>query len=83
MISVYSAPHQGLLQLSYNTLWSCTHHGDNSLIVIDVKSILAVVAMVPHQPFLQDPIKRYFLVEKPGLDVATLAGHIEDAPDEE
>jgi hypothetical protein len=83
MISVYSAPHQDLLQLSYNTLWSCTHHGDNSLIVIDVKSILAVIAMVPHQPFLQDPIKRYFLVEKPGLDVATLAGHIEVVPDEE
>jgi len=40
--------------------------------VIDVKSISAVVAMVPHQPFPGE--ERFFLVEKPGLDTTTIGG---------
>jgi hypothetical protein len=51
--------------------------------VIDVKSILSVVAMVPHLPFPGDTSERYFVVEKPGLDVASLGGVVEDVPDEE
>jgi hypothetical protein len=82
MVSTYSAPHQHLFELSYRTLWSCTHGGDSSLMVIDVKSIEAVIAMVPHQPFPDLP-GRYFLVEKPGLAIAFLSGHVEDIPDEE
>lgn len=46
----------------HDTLLSCSH--ENDLKVIDVQSILAVVAMVPHQPF-------HFVVEKLGLDVAS------------
>jgi hypothetical protein len=83
MVSRYSSPHVGLLELSYHTLWSCTHQGDASLTVIDVKSISAVVAMVPHQPFAEDPVPRFFVVEKPGLDVASLGGNSESIPDEE
>jgi hypothetical protein len=82
MVSTYSAPHQHLFQLSYHTLWSCTHGGDSSLMVIDIKSIEAVVAMVPHQPFPDSP-GRYFLVEKPGLGVAFLSGYVEEVPDED
>jgi hypothetical protein len=33
--------------------------------------------------FPKNTIKQYFLVEKPGLDVTILAGHIEVVPDEE
>lgn len=83
MVFSYSSPHAGLLGLSYHTLWSCTNQGDASLKVIDVKSIAAVVAMVPHQPFAEDPIQRFFVVEKPGLDVASLGGNIENVPDDE
>jgi hypothetical protein len=50
--------------------------------VIDIKSIEAVVAMVPHQPF-PDSSGRYFLVEKPGLGVAFFSGYVEEVPDEE
>ena len=50
--------------------------------VIDVKSIEAVVAMVPHQPFADSP-GRFFLVEKPGLDIAFLSGHVENVLNEE
>jgi hypothetical protein len=80
MLSLYSPPHTGLLKQSYYTVWSCTHSGNR--MVVDVKSIVSVVAMVPHQPFPEDPIKHVFVVEKPGLDVAWLGGYIEEVLDE-
>ena len=46
-----------------------------------MKSILSVVAMVHHLPFPGDTSERYFVVEKPGLDVASLGGVAEDVPD--
>lgn len=57
------------------------HHGDKSLMVIDVKSILSVVAMVPHQPF--PGREHFFVVEKPGLCVALLGGVLEDVRDDD
>jgi hypothetical protein len=80
MVSLYSPPHTGLLKQSYYTVWSCTHSGD--MMVVDVKSIVSVVAMVPHQPFPEDTIMRVFDVEKPGLDVAWLGGNAEEVVDE-
>ena len=47
-----------------------------------MKSILSVVAMVHHLPFPGDNSERCFVVEKPGLDVASLGGVAEDVPDE-
>lgn len=83
LVSVYSPPHSELLTLSHHTLWSCTYYGDSSLRVIDVRSIVAVIAMVPHRPFSGDDTDRFFVVEKPGLDVASLGGSTERVPDEE
>ena len=76
LVSLYSMPHRELLRLSSNTLYSCEHNGDNALRFIDVKTIQAVVAMVPHTPAIghQEPSERFFLVEKPGFDVAVMAG---------
>lgn len=50
--------------------------------VINVKSIVSVIVMIPHKPFpkLDEP-DRFFVVEKPGLDVADMAGYMEDVPD--
>lgn len=76
-VSCYSHPHEGLLQASQGTLWSCTHLG--AVKVVDVKSITAVIAMVPHEPFPGE--KCFFLVEKPGLDVATIGGKDEEMMD--
>ena len=50
--------------------------------IISVKTILAVVAMIPHKLFQNDSEQRYFLVEKPGLDVDRMGGVEEDIPDE-
>jgi len=82
VVSVYSPPHAGLLKLSHNTLWSSTYHGDAALTVVDVKKILAVVAMVPHQPLGADSVGRFFVVEKPGLDVAHMGGNDEVVSEE-
>ena len=55
---------------------------------IDVKSIQAVVAMIPHIPVIDRQVahERFFLVEKPGLDVAVMSGaeevYIRDGMDE-
>jgi hypothetical protein len=80
LVSVYSLPDEELLQASFFTLWSCTYHGDETLSIIDIKSITAVVAMVP----LPSPasVERYFVVEKPGLDVAHMGGKDEELTDE-
>ncbi|KAF8804536.1 hypothetical protein BYT27DRAFT_7106488, partial [Phlegmacium glaucopus] len=81
MVVFYSLPHCNLLDLSYNTLLLCTP--EMGCRVIDVKPICSVVAMIPHHPFPGDTQKRYFVVEKPGLDVAWLGGSTEVAPEEE
>jgi hypothetical protein len=64
-----------------NTLWSYEYMGDSTLKFIDVKCIRAVVAMVPHAPVIVERPARewYFLVEKPGFDVAVISGIEEDA----
>jgi hypothetical protein len=85
LVSIYSRPHPSLLQLSANTLWSCEHRGDASLRFIDVKMIQAVVAMVPHRPAVggRAEEERYFMVEKPGFDVAVMAGVDQETPENE
>ncbi|KAJ6457721.1 hypothetical protein C8R45DRAFT_844222, partial [Mycena sanguinolenta] len=72
LASLYSRPDEQLLRRSYNTVWSCT--GPLGFIVIKVKSIESVVAMVPHRIFNVD---RFFLVEKPGLDMMNVTGQNE------
>lgn len=82
LVSMYSPPHQALLKASYATLWSCTYQGDAALKIIDVHSITGVVAMVPHNPFPEDSVGRFFVVEKPGLDIAHMGGNDEEVTDE-
>ena len=54
--------------------------GDSALKFIDVKCICTVVAMVPHAPaIVEQPVREwYFLIEKPGFDVAVISGVEED-----
>jgi hypothetical protein len=85
LVSLYSNLDLTLLSLSVNTLWSCQYQGDMALRFIDVKTIQAVVSMVPHTPVIQGlpAQERFFLVEKPGLDVAVMTGGEEDLLGEE
>ena len=47
MISCYGSHHQELYEQSHKTLWVAQYLGEESLKVVDVKSIRSVVAMVP------------------------------------
>ncbi|KAG2362743.1 hypothetical protein BDR07DRAFT_1191202, partial [Suillus spraguei] len=47
LVSLYSMPDYDLLRESYNTLYSCTHQGNEALVVVEVFTIQAVIAMVP------------------------------------
>jgi hypothetical protein len=80
LVSLYSTPDVDLLRISHDTLWSCEYHGDSALKFIDVKTIKSVVAMIPHSPVIrgEEARDRFFLVEKPGFDVALIAGTEED-----
>ena len=63
---------------------SCERQVENALQVIDVKTIQSVVAMIPHQPRIPGERRkdRFFVVEKPGLDVADLGGYEEAVAEE-
>ncbi|KIJ59683.1 hypothetical protein HYDPIDRAFT_32907 [Hydnomerulius pinastri MD-312] len=86
IIKPYSSPDLDLLALSQQVLVSCTLL-DNTFIV-DVKNIRSVVAMIPHTPTLPSGITedRFFMCEKPGLDVSDLGvpyGVYEDEDEED
>ena len=83
LVSLFSSPHADMLHVSSNTLCSCEYQGDNTLECVDVKTIQAMVSMVPHTPAIgPQATQHYFLVEKPGFNVALMAGIEEELPDE-
>ncbi len=85
LISLYSRPCPTLLKLSVNILWSCKYQRDSALLFVNVKSIQSVIAMIPHTPLVdgQPVSKCFFLVEKPGFDVAMMVGMEEEFTIEE
>ena len=69
LVSIYSPPDEHLLQQSSTTLVVCGYQGEEALTVIDVKSILSVVAMVPFPFLVGGHGNQYFIIEKIGLDI--------------
>ena len=83
LVSLFSSPHADMLRVSSNTLCSCEYQGNDALEFVDVKTIQAMVSMVPHTPAVgPQATQRYFLVEKPRFNVALMAGIEEELPDE-
>jgi hypothetical protein len=85
LVSLFSIPDLTLLSLSVSTLWSYQYQDDLALKFINVKNIQAVISMVPHTPVIggQPAARCFFLVEKPGLDVALMSGAEEEMLGEE
>ena len=87
MLCPFSPPDEDILTYSLRTVLACTHLGDDTRQVVSVHDIVAVVAMIP-LPLNEDEASqpgaaaiyasRYFVVEKPGLEVAQLAGRVDD-----
>lgn len=79
MLSVFSDPDPHLLAKSHGVVLSCTYSGDENLIVTEYSSISSVIAMVPHwPPGWNEGSSQYFVVEKPGLDIADLSGTVQE-----
>ena len=69
LISIYSPPNQYFLGYSHRTLIACRYQGKTMQVVIDMKSIVSVVAMVPFQYQIDRLDNCYFMIEKIGLDI--------------
>ncbi|KAI0054811.1 hypothetical protein BV25DRAFT_1873269 [Artomyces pyxidatus] len=76
VVALYGLPDEDLLQASCDTVWLAPYLGDEGLVVVSTNSILSVVAMVPWENigglehangYIEG--QRYFVVEKPGLDI--------------
>lgn len=82
LVSLLSLPDQNFLKVSYGTLVVCSHLGDDGLVVVPVTSIRSVIALPPLPPTTEEIAKglteadrnRFFVSEKPGLDVVHLGG---------
>ena len=69
LISLFSMPDEHLHEYSGGVLTVCDYHGDESLAVIEIESIIAVVGMVLFGEQDNGEAPSYFLAEKLGLDV--------------
>jgi hypothetical protein len=69
---------RALLRDSSDTFYSCMHRGEVGLRVVRVPSIQSVVAMVPHTLAGEE---RFYMFEKPGMDLANLGGILWDEDD--
>ncbi|KAF7314800.1 hypothetical protein MKEN_00954400 [Mycena kentingensis (nom. inval.)] len=80
--SFFGLPDRYLLDFSYGTYWSAQHSGDDDVRVFAIPSIMSVVMMAPdlqcqHCMEEEDARDRFFLVEKPGLELASRRGRTE------
>ncbi|KAK7006805.1 hypothetical protein R3P38DRAFT_2555038 [Favolaschia claudopus] len=73
LISVYSPPNAALLEKSFQTVAECNYFGDDNLQVISILQIEAGVGMIP-----VDDTGKYFVAEKLGLELESMAGALED-----
>ncbi|KAI0741525.1 hypothetical protein C8Q80DRAFT_1221543 [Daedaleopsis nitida] len=92
MVVPFSAPDASILECSRSTVAACTYPGADTCKVIPATQIVLVVAMVPLPMTALEASEAdasekygncYFVVEKPGLDIAQFAGHVEDGDEDE
>ena len=57
------------MRTTHDTLIVCRYRDEDTLVVVDVSSILSVVAMVPFPFVIDGQGEQYFLIEQAGLDV--------------
>ena len=69
LVFFYSPANEHLFRHSNSTLVVCRYYGDAALEVIDVKSIVSVVAMIPFPFTIDEYNDNYFVIEQVGLDV--------------
>lgn len=78
LVSLYSPPNKYILRYSHGTLIVCRYQGEAMQVVVDVESIVSVVAMVPFQYQIDGLDNYYFMIEKIGLDTIEVDTNEED-----
>jgi len=58
--------------MTHNTLFVCQYQGEDDVVVINVKSILSVVAMVPFPFVVGGRYNQFFMIEQIGLDTVEI-----------
>jgi hypothetical protein len=78
LVWTFSAPNEDLFEDSHGVVYSVTKLvEEEGLKVVNVESILSVIAMVPHNYVLEDGKPRFFVWERIGLEVTSLGGALE------
>ncbi|KAJ7589530.1 hypothetical protein C8J56DRAFT_1004281 [Mycena floridula] len=82
VLSLYSRPHPGLLQASSGMYWTMQHLRDTGVIVADVTTIQACVAVIPDLQYGKvhhDSTEKdcWYLGERPGLKLAGMIGLVD------
>lgn len=77
--SFFGPPDPYLLEISSKTYWSAKHRRDADIRVIEVTSMVSCVMMAPDDQYHHhradgSEIDRWFLMEKPGLKLASWTG---------
>ena len=73
LIQCYSRPDYVLLEQSCWTVYSVTQIDEQTgFVVVDVKSILAVVSMQPHNHHVKPSEQRFFVWENMGVDMCPI-----------
>lgn len=80
LVSTFGQPNAELLQQSSGALWVAEYQGNDTLKVIEIKTISTCVAMVP---FMDPPDNQFFVCEKMGLEIGYLSGAEENLDDGE
>jgi hypothetical protein len=86
LVSLFSPPDPDILELSHRAAYICRHGGIGALTVVDVKTITAVVSMVPDYQVTTEgdivvPENTFSLVEVPFLKLASLCGTLDEGDD--
>ncbi|KAI0077274.1 hypothetical protein K474DRAFT_1684384 [Panus rudis PR-1116 ss-1] len=89
LVSIFSDHDISLYEECFETLLVCRYQGDAALQVVDIKHIVAVVVMIPFPLTAKESVdstcadraSRFYVAEKPGLDVANMSG-VEDIDNE-
>ncbi|KAI1781704.1 hypothetical protein LXA43DRAFT_907996 [Ganoderma leucocontextum] len=89
IVSIFSPPDVTILKESMYTVLACRYGGAETYEVIPVTDIKAAVAMVPlplthaEEAHPADFADRFFVVEKPGLEIAYMGGRMDSMDEDE
>jgi hypothetical protein len=72
LVSLLDAPDAELYESLHGTLSVHTYHGDDNLIVVDIKSIQSSIALVPFPPPNNPNHNLFFMFNNLGFDIAEM-----------